>query len=167
MRCVFLKIMFSMSMRVTYMATLFNITKDWFTFKFNHLYMLIAISPKIRNRENCKNLVNSVLLYLAWSVMDQMKSSWTVECRFTLPSHFSTMPTPGKGGKMWKDIAFWSEYCVLMQCGCIYRLEMWIKMQHSVFKISNNEENIINLANLRPLWSTSLSSWGVDHKDRR
>ncbi len=40
-------------------------------------------------------------------------------------------------------------------------------MQHSVFKISNNEENVINPANLLSLWSTLLSSQGVDHKDRR
>ncbi len=39
------------------------------------------------------------------------------------------------------DITFRSEYCILMQRGCIYRLQMWIKMQHNVFKISNSEEN--------------------------
>ncbi len=33
-----------------------------------------AISPRIQNRENRKNVVNSVLLYLERSVMDQMKS---------------------------------------------------------------------------------------------
>ncbi len=44
---------------------------------------------------------------------------------------------------------------------------MWIKMQHSVFKISNNEESIINPSSLLSLWSTALSSQGEDHKDRR
>ncbi len=28
-------------------------------------------------------------------------------------------------------------YCILMQCGCIYRRQMLIKMQRGVFKISN------------------------------
>ncbi len=49
----------------------------------------------------------------------------------------------------------------------IYRLQMWIKMKNGAFKINNNEENIINPANLLSLRSTSLSSQGVDHKDRR
>ncbi len=40
-------------------------------------------------------------------------------------------------------------------------------MQHGVFKICNNEENVINLANLLSLWSTSLSSQRIDHEDRR
>ncbi len=40
-------------------------------------------------------------------------------------------------------------------------------MQHSIFKISNNEENVINPANLLSLWFTPLSSRGVDHKDKR
>ncbi len=40
-------------------------------------------------------------------------------------------------------------------------------MQHSVFKISNNEENVINLENLLSLWSSPLNSQRVDHEDRR
>ncbi len=40
-------------------------------------------------------------------------------------------------------------------------------MQHSVFKVSNNEENVINPVNLLFLWSTPLSSQEVDYKDRR
>ncbi len=40
-------------------------------------------------------------------------------------------------------------------------------MQRSVFKINNNEENVINQADLLSLWPTPLSSQGVDHKDRR
>ncbi len=39
-------------------------------------------------------------------------------------------------------------------------------MLHSKFKISNNEENVINLANLLFLWSTLQLFGGVDHKDR-
>ncbi len=125
-----------------------------------------AVSLKIRNQENCKNVVNSVPQYLERSVMDQMKSG-ALEWRCTLPSHFWTTPTPGKKGVMGKYIAFWYKYCILIQYGHIYRLQMWIKMQHSVFQISNNEENVINVTNLLSLWSTSLSSRGVDHKDRR
>ncbi len=37
-----------------------------------------------------------------------------------------------------------------MQGGRIYRLQMWIKMQHRVFKIGNNEENVINPAIFYP-----------------
>ncbi len=122
-----------------------------------------AISPKIWNQENYKNVVNSVLLYLRRSVMDQIRSG-TVEWRFAIPSHVSTKPTPGKG-VMWKDIVFWSENCVLMQCGHFFRLQ--IKMQHRMLKINNISENVINLANLLSLWSTPLSSRGVDHKDGR
>ncbi len=39
------------------------------------------------------------------------------------------------GQMMWKYIVFWSEYCILMQCERIYRLQTWIKMQHSVFRL--------------------------------
>ncbi len=38
---------------------------------------------------------------------------------------------------------------------------MWVKMQHSIFKISNNGKDLINLANLLSLWCTPLSSRGV------
>ncbi len=33
-----------------------------------------------------------------------------------------------------------SQYCVLMHHRRIYRLQMWTRMQHSIFKISNDEE---------------------------
>ncbi len=65
------------------------------------------------------------------------------------------------------DITFWSEYCILMQYGCFYQLWMWIKIQHSFFKIGNNEENIINLVNLLSLWFILWLLRGIDHKDRR
>ncbi len=42
-----------------------------------------------------------------------------------------------------------------------------MKLQHSAFKISNNEENIINPANLLSLWSALQLLSGVGHKDRR
>ncbi len=48
-----------------------------------------------------------------------------------------------------------------------YQLQMWIKMQHSIFKMRNDEENVINLANLLSLWSILWLLRGVDHKDRR
>ncbi len=67
---------------------------------------------------------------------------------------------PWKGGVMWKDI-------VLMQCRHIYEFQMYIKMQHSILNISNNEENVINPANPLSLYSTPVGSWGVDNKDRR
>ncbi len=54
-----------------------------------------------------------------------------------------------------------------MQCGRIYQLQMWIKMQHIIFKISNIEETVINLAYLLSLRFTPLSSREVYHKDRR
>ncbi len=50
-----------------------------------------------------------------------------------------------------------------MPCGRIYRLQMQIKKQHSVVKISNNEENVIYPANRLSLWSTPLN---IDHKIR-
>ncbi len=63
------------------------------------------------------------------------------------------------------NIIFRSEYCI--QCGSSYRLQMWIKMQHSVLKVSNNEGNVINPANLPSLWSTPLGSQRITyHKDR-
>ncbi len=37
----------------------------------------------------------------------------------------------------------------------------------SIFKMSNNEENIINPGNLLSLWSILPLLKGVDHKDRR
>ncbi len=40
-------------------------------------------------------------------------------------------------------------------------------MQHGVFKISNNEEKIINPSNPLSLQFTPPSNRGVDHKDRR
>ncbi len=50
-----------------------------------------------------------------------------------------------------------------MQHERIYRLQMWIKMQYGVFKISNNDlENVINPANLVSLRSTPPSSQEVD-----
>ncbi len=124
-----------------------------------------SISPKIQNWENCKNVVNSILLYLERSVMIRWKVVLQNE-----DSHYHHIFWPRlpleRGSVMWKDIAFLSEYCILMQCGCIYRFQMWIKMQHRVFKISKNEENVINRANLQSLWNTPLSSHRTDHKDR-
>ncbi len=111
-----------------------------------------------------KNVVNNHLPYLERNVMDHMKSD-TVEWKYITLTFFNT-PTLGKG-VMGKNIAFWSEHYVLMQCECIYQFQMCIKIQHSVFKISNNEENVINPANLLSLWSTPPSSRGIDHTDRR
>ncbi len=45
----------------------------------------------------------------------------------------------------YQPLVNWSEYCVLMHCRCTYWLQMWTKMQPSVFKMSNNKENVINL----------------------
>ncbi len=64
-----------------------------------------AMSPKIQNRENCKNVADSVLLHLERSVMHQMKSG-TVEWRFTLPSHFLITPIIGKEGSCEKILRF-------------------------------------------------------------
>ncbi len=75
------------------------------------------LSPKIQNQENCKNVVNNVLLYLGRSVTDQW-IRWKLV--FTLLSHLSTTTIPGKGQVTREDIAFWSEYCILMPCGRIY-----------------------------------------------
>ncbi len=64
-----------------------------------------------------------------------------------------------------------SEYCVLMHRRRTYWLQMLIKIKHSVFKISNNEENVINPANLLSLWSTEVINpaisylYLVDHWD--
>ncbi len=58
----------------------------------------------------------------------------------------------------------WSEYYILMQHRHIYQLQMLVKMQHSVFRISNNEENITNLT---ISCSTPQLLKGVDHKGGR
>ncbi len=59
----------------------------------------------------------------------------------------------------YQPLVSWSEYCVLMHCERTYRLQMWIKMQHRVFKMSNT--------NPLSLWFTFWLLKGVDHKNRR
>ncbi len=54
-----------------------------------------------------------------------------------------------------------------MHRGRIHQLQMWIKMQHSMFKISNNEENIINPAISYACGLTPRLLRRVDRKDRR